>query len=376
MTNKLIGMANKKFDQKRSFVLPDAEMALFYHFLSRLGNDSDLQKRRDRCLAGILQELPAIPHAGKYVSEHPFLFNCLACIIRDLSREAGHEHPFAEQYNHWHRQWALTASDFFSDSKTGYLNGLAGILNYFIMLPERFGGTEQQQWIVSQLLGRLSQFSREGVITGQGGYTETGLANGITGMLLVLTRLKALRETVTLTLPIRESIQQLISLRQQVDQTEDKCSFFPYQISNQERLVYYDNRLSWYNSDLAYAMAFYKAGKLLQDSSYTKMAKIVALNTLLRVGESHTGITNGTIQHGAAGVAMLYKELADDMQLPVLRTGYRFWFDRMIQLVDADIEELSQCQGSAILDGLAGVALTLATYGQNEATEWKSVLLM
>ena len=380
-TGRLIDMVNNRFDRKRVFSISDAEQALFYHFLSQSVKDEDFERRRDLCLEEIMQVLPVSANAGSYLCQHLFAFNCLASIVKSLSEDTennGATHPFVARFRHWHQQWIHTAAWQSYASDIGYLQGLTGILHYLLTLPAHFTGKEQLQWVENEMVRKLAQFSREGLIHTASGFTETGLADGISGMLLVLIKLaqqRGLGEADPLFRWIKDSMRQLIGLRQQVDQTEDKCSFFPYQVNNRERLVLYDNRLNWNNSDLAYALIFHRAGKLLKDNSYARVAKIVALNTLLRITVPHTGITGATVQDGSAGLAILYRELANEMRLPVLNTGYHFWLEQVMQLSEMEMEELSEHNESDILNGLTGITLTLSGYGEGMGTGWKHILL-
>jgi hypothetical protein len=377
----LTTIIDKKFDERPGFGITDISFALFYHYLDKLSiEDNDHLTRRNHCLSAIVNDLEQQESAAATLSSHPFFFNCLAHLLQQIQNESLVVQPLVQRINVWNNRLAAdTDFDITTLPVMGYLSGWAGVLYYFRNLPATFASRQlllnrhfepvmnHVQWMCEQELFLLPYETAQ---------TDMGLANGICGILMVVADAAHLVNYPQTARIIGSCVHQLVRLRQEVDQPADKCSFFPYRIDNRQKVALYNNCLSWNNSDLGHALLLCRAALLCKNANYLRMAEMIALNTLLRKTETHTGIHDATVQHGAAGVALLYKRLFAFTGRKDLLKGYHYWMDNALAMTQAALEK-EETPGNItnILEGLAGTGLTLLSRTCGEAADWSKILL-
>lgn len=377
---KLIAAIDGEFGQRDRLVLSDISFAMFYHYLYGWLEDGAYKAKRNHCLYNIMNWLGQQEHASLLLHQQPFHFNCLANVLQRLSETEDEIYPeLARQLNRWNSRLLLQPCSNATLEKSGYLSGWAGVLHYYLALPEACGPRQQ---LLGRLLEQISVFLRMYgneiiFLPADPGQTEMGLAEGISGILLVLIAVEQYQGDELIRSVVEDSVHQLIGLRQEVDQYADKCSFFPYQIDTEKKVAFYDNRLGWQSSDLGHALLLCRAGVLCRNQNYGRMAEMVALNTLLRKSETHTGIYDATLQQGAAGVARLYKQLFEYLQNKDLINAYHSWIACTMELADRELEAGRFIHKAAgLLDGLVGIALTLIAYENENTAGWSKTLLI
>jgi hypothetical protein len=379
IVERLTTAIDGKFDQRTGFTLSDISFSIFYHHLFRLSGDKVHLARRDRCLNSIFECLEQQENAALSLSEQPFYFNCLANIIEEIQADTAGNDAVA-RFNKWNRRLAEEDGFNVELGKMCYLTGWAGIMNYFLSLPATFEPRQQLlKKYAEQIKGQLQPMCDNDLffLPDDPEHTDMGLAKGICGVLTVMIELAQIIDNKPITGFIKDSIRRLIRLRQEVDQSDDKCSFFPYRIDNNNKVAFYDNRLCWSNSDLGHALLLCRAGALCENRNYLRMAEMIALNTLLRKNETHTGINDASLANGAAGVARMYKSLFEFTGNEDLMKGYYFWISKTIGFVDRDLDlGLFDNKEADLLEGLSGVGLTLLSHKHEHITAWSKVLLI
>lgn len=377
---RLTTAIDKKFGKVSRFGLSHIAYALFYHYLFQLSADKTDLTKRNLCLNSILDELEQEKNAWQFFYRQPFLFNCLADIMKALREEDDVAAALIKRFYEWNNRLIASPDPEPRLNKIGYLTGWAGMMNYFLALPER---SEHRKYLVERygeyLKSRLPLMYDHDLffLPDEQEQTDMGLAKGVCGVLTVMTDLALEIKSKVITDFIANAINRLITLRQEVDQSENKCSFFPYKIDHTRKVAFYDNRLSWSNSDLGQALLLCKASTLCNNYNYLKMAEMISLNTLLRKHEAHTGIYDASIAHGAAGVATVYRKLFKNIGNEDLFKGYIFWITLTIELAEKEMNELpSEGKTADILEGPAGIGLALMTYKSEKISDWSKTILV
>lgn len=380
MLEKVVTTIDKQFQQESGFGLTGIGYALFYHYLFKSSADSTYAVRRDHCLHDITRSLEHVTKPAQELSRYPFLFNCLAHIMSDHSAEAALPPALTAAFDKWNQR--LAADTFFEGitSKLAYLTGWAGVMKYFLSLAPTF---EQRRQLLEtygcSVKGQLLFMHDHDLffLPDEPLQTDMGLAQGICGVLTVMADLAAAFENECITCFISEAAARLIRLRQKVDQYENKCSFFPYQVDNHKMVAFYSNSLDWRNSDLGHALLLCKAGHLCGNEHYRSVGEIIALNSLLRTSPEHTEIQDATLARGAAGTAVLYRKLYEVMGHEDLLKGYHYWIANTITLAGEGMIN-GQCwhKKSDILEGLPGIGLTLLGHEKENTTDWSSIILV
>jgi len=377
---RIITIIDRQFYERPGFGIQDISFALFYHYLYKVTTDNDHLTRRNQCLEVIINDLEQQDSATATLGRYPFFFNCLAHLLQQIQTENLALQPLVQRINNWNNRLVTdTEFDITTLPAMGYLTGWAGVLYYFKNLPATFESRQllldrhfepianHVQWMCEQELFLLPYETRE---------TDMGLAKGICGLLMIVADVAHLVSHPQTGNIIGSCVHQLIRLRQEVDQSADKCSFFPYRIDNEQKVALYNNSLGWDSSDLGQALLLCRAALLCKNSNYLRMAELIALNTLLRKNETHTGIHDASVQYGAAGVALLYKRLFAFTGRKDLLKGYHYWMDQTLTLAQAALEKEGPPEkNTGILEGLTGIGLTLLSRKYDYAADWSKILL-
>ncbi|ASZ09987.1 hypothetical protein KTO58_25930 [Chitinophaga pendula] len=377
----IITTINRYFGRKSTFSLEDLSLALFYHHLFYLEENVIYKGKRDQILEQIVRKIKVEGLAGIMgTPQGPFLMNCLANVIKGMYRNEENSPALYDSVNQFSHELLNEGWITKEWSNWGYLDGWAGMANYYLELPKEFSSR-------AAFLKRLDQVPDEWILTSFGQYpglpfrqrplVEVGLGSGITGILTVLERLATATGNPLLATLLEENVRQLLQWRQEVDQTASKCSFFPFMIDRTKREAHYDNRLWWKSGDLGQVLLLYRNGQLQHNDHQARTALLVALNTLMRKVPQHTNIENATIEEGAAGVAELYRKLFHLMGNTQLLDGYHYWISETERLLEKEVSEGRwYSRGVGVLDGLTGIGLTLAFSEYGMTTSWSDVLLI
>lgn len=265
-----------------------------------------------------------------------------------------------------------------------YLHGAFGILHYF---------SEKTRCKKSMIyLDGLVEKICTKIVKDKGGYwfrnrvlrpeeleeINFSLSHGLTGMLLILlntynrTKHKAL---------VKETVEQGIRFIQKhrlwVDYTEGEYSFFPFTVTINAREIENHPRLAWCYGDLNEVLLFYRAGKMFKDQAIADEADKVGFWSLMRKDEASTQVRDSHFCHGASGLAQFYRVLFQESGREKYREGYEYWIQQTLSMLQQDIQnERYKDREHGLLDGLAGVALTLLSYATEKNLDWSRVLLL
>jgi hypothetical protein len=380
MLEKVVSAIDKQFQQESGFGLTGIAYALFYHHLFKSSGNTTYAVRRDHCLHDIIRSLEYVTKPAQELSRYPFFFNCLAHIMSDGAPEADLPPALRDAFDKWNQR--LAASPFFEGvtCKLGYLTGWAGVMKYLLSLSPGFEHRRQLLETYGCSVKRQLLFMHDHdlfFLPDEPLQTDMGLAQGICGVLTIMTDLAAGFESECITGFLGEAAARLIRLRQKVDQYENKCSFFPYRIDNHQKVAFYGNSLDWSNSDLGHALLLCRAGLLCGNEHYRSVGEIIALNSLLRTTPEHTGIRDATLARGAAGTAVLYRKLYEVIKHEDLLKGYNYWIANTITFVRDEITEGKYWHKEAdILEGLPGIGLALLGHEKGNTTDWSSIILV
>lgn len=215
------------------------------------------------------------------------------------------------------------------------------------------------------------------------------LSHGISGLLLCLCEIHRSCPDSSLT----RRMEKLIAggsnylLSQQFDPRTYGC-YFP-SISLESDPSFGLSRLAWCYGDLGVAMALLETGSLLEEAKYRQVAMKALQMTVGRREQRETYVYDTGICHGSAGVAVIYDHLYRRTGLPEFREAYEYWIDMTIKMgyhtgnAGYRAQRFNKEHGAgeweseqSLLEGIAGIGLTLLSYLYPEAGVWYDLLLM
>ena len=146
------------------------------------------------------------------------------------------------------------------------------------------------------------------------------------------------------------------------------------------------SRIAWCYGDLGISIALLQVGQILNDYNITNKAVQIALSTTTRTTYEETSVLDAGFCHGSSGVAHIYNRLYHYTGIEEFKTSALYWLDVLINqyIENEDFkgykfymgEENGWQEGLGILEGLAGIGLTLLAAIRDEEPEWDRALLL
>ena len=210
------------------------------------------------------------------------------------------------------------------------------------------------------------------------------LSHGSSAIAIILCKfLKIIPENETAKRLLQGTIGYI--LNQEIPVAQYGCYFPAFSIESQPELT--KTRLGWCYGDLGVALAIWESGQQLQNQAWTNKGMKVLLHAARRRGLSENLVMDAGICHGTAGLAQIFNRLyrrtkridfmkaADYWCKETLRmakfedglAGYKTWYS----------PEYGgwKCKDS-LLEGIAGIGLSLLSFVAPEDPVWDECLLL
>lgn len=219
-----------------------------------------------------------------------------------------------------------------------YFYGLSGIGNYLI----KFSSVKNKNIAISLIEKLIVENSikssigitwRDSFHFGTHSY-NLGVAHGVLSNIIFLAQSgsRFRRDGDVNISYIRSAVSWLLS-----KENDSQCLFrFPCTVGDNDEGHNSHNRLAWCYGELTIAVTLIHAYKATGENEYLKTAFRIALSTVdkkdLRfVSSSETGIFEGGLCHGIAGIAYLYQVVSRWFKKKELNDCYSFWRDSLYQ---------------------------------------------
>lgn len=201
-----------------------------------------------------------------------------------------------------------------------------------------------------------------------GGHANTGIAHGICGPLLLLSR--ALSRGIEVPGQV-EAIDRILAWLDRWEQTGTEGTWWPYWVTlNHLRgePLRGPQRPSWCYGAAGVAYAQSVAASALGDEARSRAANRVLARVLTRLPQDQA-IVDHSLCHGQAGLAVLARANAHPAPPPLLPD--------LAQLApDVAAEKLLATSGIGLLEGAAGTGLALHTLSRSSSVGWAGFLLI
>lgn len=264
------------------------------------------------------------------------------------------------------------------ECSTDYLHTSIGILHYFSSRMEEEYIGEYVQTLLIELLETsiIDQYGlrfENSFMKREEKEYNLSLSHGLTGILLVFLNIYE-RNIAKQTLKdaIYKGIKYMVSYHRHSDKQHGEFSEFPSVIKVNTREPFYGNRLAWCYGDLNIVLLLYRAGYIFENYEWIEIADRVGVKSVERKTTDETGISGAFFCHGTAGLAQLYKTLYEINSLPNYKEAHSYWLNQTLLYLE---ERVNQESPAGLLEGLAGVGLTLLS-AQNKNLTWSKLLLL
>lgn len=265
-----------------------------------------------------------------------------------------------------------------------YLHGALGILHYFTFRMSDEKIRRYADTLIEKLNSKTVRDEkglRFNSHISEGHEKETfnlGLSHGLSGILLILVNAWEYSEKkVIIEQMLEEGIRYLLHYRRDADYSTRRYNFFPFTVHKQTGEEMGNSRLAWCYGDLGEVLLLNRAGELLQQSNYTRLAQLIGLQTLMRKEQSATLVSDAHFCHGSSGLARFYRVLYDITGQQAYKTGSDYWIEQTLLYLEQEIPSgVYTNKEHDFLEGLLGVAFTLLSFTTEKKLTWSSSFLL
>ncbi len=278
-----------------------------------------------------------------------------------------------------------------------FLHGILGIGYYFL---KRYTNTksnalkERYKEILFRIISLLKERAQidqntakweSYLIRGEGvkGY-NLSLAHGNTSIVNFLSRLAAyvvFRNEVEELLD--QSVKYVLSFK---NKDLSSSSLFPSWVTSDNKKSD-SSRLAWCYGDLGIAITLWRAGKLLDNTTYKKEAIQTLKHAAKRTDHVKAGVKDAGLCHGAYGIMHIYKYMYKETGELMYKETADFWMSQALNMAvhTEGYAGYMQWRGgdnpgwikeTNLLEGVAGIGLSIISYLAPFDTKWDQCLLI
>ncbi len=148
-----------------------------------------------------------------------------------------------------------------------------------------------------------------------------------------------------------------------------------------------NSRLAWCYGDLGIAITLWKAGKSLNNTEYKEQAIQTLTHAAKRTNLVEAGVKDAGLCHGAYGIMHIYSYMYKETKDPKFKETADFWLDKALNMAVHSNGHAGymKWQGgdnprwikeTNLLEGIAGIGLSILSYIASFETKWDQCLLM
>lgn len=173
---------------------------------------------------------------------------------------------------------------------------------------------------------------------------------------------------------------------QKIDYKADG-SFFGYMALESLSMIT-KSRLAWCYGDLGIASALKDYGVVYKDKAvYDFAVKVLETDATIRKDPTDNGVVDAGLCHGSAGIALIYNNLYLETGLNSFKNAADYWIEQTLRFacfeneyagfkIYAPLEAGLWRESYGILEGIAGIGLSLASNIYNKKYDWDEFMLL
>ena len=151
-------------------------------------------------------------------------------------------------------------------------------------------------------------------------------------------------------------------------------SYFPC-FSLEKSEIPIRSRLAWCYGDLGVATALWYAGDIMKNEVWRRKAIDIFQYSTKRLLPSDTYVSDASICHGSAGIAMIFNRMYLNTGIPEFHVATNYWIKETLRLLEEKREPILNSDYS-LLTGLSGIGLVLLSYISNDSQSWDELFLL
>lgn len=148
----------------------------------------------------------------------------------------------------------------------------------------------------------------------------------------------------------------------------------------------HSSRLAWCYGDLGIAMALWRASQVLNRKDWESEAKAILLHASKRRNLKENGVMDACFCHGTSGIAHVFNRMWRETGMPECRDAAAYWISQTLGMAKfkdgyagfktwKGVERGYQGE-YGLLEGIAGIGLSLLSYIADDSFTWDECLLL
>ena len=182
---------------------------------------------------------------------------------------------------------------------------------------------------------------------------------------------------------LEESVHYIMRLKSE----DASCtSFFPNWVTI-DHIQSKNTRLAWCYGDLGVGISLWRAGIALKNTPLSKSAIDVLKRSASRKDRKEAKVIDAGLCHGAYGIMHIYHYMYQETNDPIFKEAADFWIDQALEMATHKEGYAGYMQWKAgeesgwktetnILEGIAGIGLSIISYLAPFKTKWNECLLI
>jgi lantibiotic biosynthesis protein len=149
----------------------------------------------------------------------------------------------------------------------------------------------------------------------------------------------------------------------------------------------FESRLAWCYGDLGISLAFWQVGKKLSIEQYKAEAIRIMKHNANRIDLVENSVNDCGLCHGSAGIAHIFRRFWWETNETIFKETADFWTLQTLKMatntgglagycVHRNIGEQKWINDYGLLEGIAGIGLSLLSSIQDTSTNWDECLMM
>jgi lantibiotic modifying enzyme len=257
------------------------------------------------------------------------------------------------------------------ENNFSFLDGALGLGWYFLSRMD-INNTESKKAIL-RLLDHLEQSP---------GNTELGIAHGLAGQLIFLSRLTKIADFAKKATPLLDKTIKNI-LDRQVDPHKYNC-YFPIHSNRDEPAS--ASKMEWASGDPGIATAIWRAGYEMKNNQWQEKAIEIFIHSCERKNVIDERVIASGLGKGTAGLAQIYHRMYGLTGRQILKETAQYWVHATVgmgyhqegfagyRVWQPKIRKWQPQPG--LLEGISGIGLSLLSALTGEDLNWDQYLLL
>lgn len=216
-------------------------------------------------------------------------------------------------------------------------------------------------------------------------YINFGLAHGLPSQIVFFSKIYRLTKNLKAQQLAKSAIDFILKYK---SGNINSGSLFPNFVSYSQDEFDYNSRLAWCYGDIGIGYSILYFSEVTQSDFYKNSAiEILQKAATLKIENLSTGVRDKCFCHGTSGIFHIFNNVVNKFNLPEFEDAQKYWLDKTLEnysdissfythAFDFDLDEEKYIKDAGLIEGYAGIGLSLLSYLNNTGNEWEDLFML